>query len=369
MHLARRLLRPASTLAILSLAALPLVSCGRPDADQGGNPPSVTASAPVIAQASPPGSAGPLPAEPPEPAPLSGLTGLPADSLPLPRPLAVMINNAPAARPQSGLSEADLLYEVLAEGGITRLIAIYQSRPGIPEIGPVRSIRPYLLDLGESYGAVTVHAGGSPAAYALLQAGGRDDMDEIGKAGPYFWRDKSRKAPHNLYTNEALLRSGAEKLGLAAPADVPDYTFTNPDYLPAGGEPASGFSLYFQLKNYTVAYKYEAGSRVYARSVNGKAHLDRGTEAPVTATNVLVIGADHKVLDEAGRLAVDTEVGGDALLFQRGQVIRGQWVRRPGDIIRIVKNGTEAPMYPGVTHVLIVPNAPSFDSHVTVLSP
>lgn len=95
-----------------------------------------------------------------------------------------MINNAPAARPQSGISEADILYEVLAEGGITRLIGIFQSHAGVVKIGPIRSIRPYLLDIGESYGGITVHAGGSPDAYAILQRQKKADMDEIGRAGP-----------------------------------------------------------------------------------------------------------------------------------------------------------------------------------------
>lgn len=90
------------------------------------------------------------------------LTGLPVDEAITRRPLAVMINNAPAARPQSGLSSADIILEVLAEGGITRFIAIFQSEGAAETVGPVRSIRPYLIELGESYDGVLVHAGGSP---------------------------------------------------------------------------------------------------------------------------------------------------------------------------------------------------------------
>lgn len=323
--------------------------------------------APTLAP-SPAASAEPSPAAEPVSGGLtSGLTGLPVQDSVLPRPLAVMINNAPAARPQSGISEADIVYEVLAEGGITRLIGIFQSHTGVVKIGPIRSIRPYLIDIGESYGGVTVHAGGSQAAYAILQKEKKADMDEIGRAGAYFWRDKARKAPHNLYSNAAKLREGADKLGYAGAVQVPGYLFTNPDYIPVEGEPAAEFNVQFQLKSYTVGYKYSEERGTYLRWVNGSPHLDLNNGNPVEAANVIVLGADHKVLDDVGRLQIDVELGGEALLFQRGQVIKGRWSRKPDDVIRFVKkDGKEALLYPGVTHFLIVPNSPTFDSHVDI---
>ena len=344
----------------LMLAAILLSACGSKN------------TAPEVAPTAVPTESA-LPSASPEPSPtadhaaqqLSGLTGLPVQEGTLPRPLAIMINNAPAARPQSGISEADILYEVLAEGGITRMIGIFQSHTGVVKIGPIRSIRPYLIDLGESYGGVTVHAGGSPAAYAILQHQKKEDMDEIGKAGAYFWRDNTRKAPHNLYSNTAKLREGAAKLGYAENVAVPSYLFTDPDYIPTEGQAAVDLNINFLLKSYTVGYKYDTERRTYLRWVNGKPHLDLNNNNPVEAANVMVIGADHKVLDDVGRLRIDVELGGEALLFQRGTVLKGKWARKPGDIIRFVKeDGTEALMYPGITHILIVPNSPSFSSHV-----
>lgn len=353
-------LNSSRLLAGLMVASLLLTACG-------GGSTAPEASPTAVATAAPQPSALPEPS--PTTAPpvqqLSGLTGLPVQEGSLPRPLAVMINNAPAARPQSGISEADVLYEVLAEGGITRLIGIFQSHTGIVKIGPVRSIRPYLIDLGESYGAVTVHAGGSPAAYAILQRQKKADMDEIGNGGAYFWRDKERKAPHNLYSNSAKLQEGAEKLGYSGTIEVPSYMFTDPDYLPTEGAAAAELKINYLLQSYTVGYQYNSERRTFVRSVNGKPHLDLNNNNPVEAANVMVIGADHKVLDDVGRLQIDVELGGEALLFQRGTVLAGKWARKPGDIIRFVKNeGTEALMYPGITHVLIVPNSPSFSSHV-----
>lgn len=346
-------------ISLIVLTTLLLSAC----ASQNANNQVVQTSQPSVVPQST-DSVQPSPTVDPSTELVSGLTGLPVTVDSRPRPLSVMINNAPAARPQSGVSEADILYEVLAEGGITRLIGIFQSHTGIVKIGPIRSIRPYLLDIGESYGGVTVHAGGSPAAYAILQKEKKEDMDEIGRAGAYFWRDKTRKAPHNLYSNAAKLREGAEKLGFAQVVKVPGYLFNNPDYIPNAGEAAAEFSVNFMLKSYKVDYKYDAQRRTYLRYVNDKQHLDLNNDNPVEAANVMVIGADHKVLDDVGRLQIDVELGGEALLFQRGQVMKGRWSRQPGDVIRFVKEGEEALLYPGITHILVVPNAPSFSSHV-----
>ncbi|MGW8822853.1 DUF3048 domain-containing protein [Paenibacillus lautus] len=310
------------------------------------------------------------------------LTGLPLEASLTQRPLAVMINNAPAARPQSGLSQADMVYEVLAEGGITRLIGIFQSQSNIEKIGPIRSIRPYLINLGESYGGVLVHAGGSPEAYSIIQKQGKQDMDEIGNAGAYFWRAKDRKAPHNLYSSDEKLREGAAKLNYGNEVKVPQYTFY-PEAIAASadgeegtepvevvsGEAAEKVEIKFLLDSYVVDYQYDGSSNTYKRSINGSPHVDLNDNVQLEAANVIVLGADHKVLDDVGRLAVNVEAGGEAMLFQRGEVIKGQWVRAGGDAIRFVKDGKEVPLVPGTTYFNIVPNTPSFESHVTISNP
>ncbi|MEC2346879.1 DUF3048 domain-containing protein, partial [Paenibacillus barengoltzii] len=121
--------------------------------------------------------------EPAAPAYTAPLTGLPLEEPLTRRPLAIMINNAPAARPQSGLIDADVVYEVLAEGGVTRLVSIFHSQADNAKIGPIRSIRPYMIDLGESYHGVLVHAGASNEAFAILQRQHKEDLDEITNAG------------------------------------------------------------------------------------------------------------------------------------------------------------------------------------------
>ncbi|WP_082112184.1 DUF3048 C-terminal domain-containing protein [Paenibacillus sp. DMB20] len=103
--------------------------------------------------------------------------------------------------------------------------------------------------------------------------------------------------------------------------------------------------------------------------MNGEPHIDLNDNSVLEAANVVVLGADHKVLDDVGRLAVNVELGGKAMLFQRGKVIQGQWVRAAGDVIRFVKDGKEVPFYPGTTYFNIVPNSPAFDTHISITNP
>ncbi|MDQ0091362.1 hypothetical protein J2T12_004799 [Paenibacillus anaericanus] len=303
---------------------------------------------------------------PAKPAYIAPLTGLPLEEPVVRRPIAVMINNAPAARPQSGLGGADIVYEVLAEGGVTRLIAIYQGKEEVTRIGPIRSIRPYMIDLGESYHGVLVHAGASNDAYAILQRQHKDDLDEISNAGAYFWRDKTRKAPHNLYSNLEKLMEGAAKRNYAVEdTEVPSYTFREEDD-PGQGNPTNKVEIKFLLDNYRVAYEYDPETKLYNRFVNGELHKDLDTGERITTTNVVIMGADHKVLDDVGRLSVDLELGGEALLFQHGKVIEGSWIRKSNDVIRFVKDNIEVPFYPGTTFFNIVPNSPDFSSHIEI---
>jgi hypothetical protein len=112
---------------------------------------------------------------------------------------AIMIENSPDARPQSGLKQAGVVYEAIAEGGITRFLALYQEdKPTL--IGPVRSLRPYFVDWLTPYNASVVHVGGSSAALKRIRNGEYRDIDQFFNASTY-WRSTDRYAPHNVYTN------------------------------------------------------------------------------------------------------------------------------------------------------------------------
>ncbi|MDP4095768.1 DUF3048 domain-containing protein [Paenibacillus sp. P96] len=356
-----RLSKNAVGSALLLLGCAGLVSCS-PQAEEA--PPQVS---PVVMEEPP----APEPVEPlveHEPEYTAPLTGIgiaePSDQ----RPLAVMVNNAPAARPQSGLSEADIVYEVLAEGGITRLVAFYQSGGGEVNIGPVRSIRPYLIELAESYGALPVHAGGSNDAYAIFQRQGKQHLDEITNAGTSFWRSPDRKAPHNLYTSLPKLLEGADKRGYPITSDVPEYVFEKPEQM-TDGEQVTAFDIRFMLQSYRVSYTYDEDKQTYLRSVNGEPHIDLNNNGQLSAANVIVMSTSHRVLDDIGRLAVDLNSGGEALIFREGRMIEGKWKHANGDIIRFYDGSTEIPLLPGQTYIHIVPAEQPLEGHVSITEP
>ncbi len=347
--------RTFGVLIILLTLLLSACTSKSPEAENTPEPQSTEQPAPEEESSQEPGASY-----------IAPLTGLPMTEQVTARPIAVMINNMSKARPQSGLTHADMLYEVLAEGGITRIVAIFQSEQFQEPIGPIRSIRPYLIDIGDSYQGVLVHAGASTDGYAILQRQRKEHLDEISNAGPFFFRDKSRKAPHNLYSTLEKLREGADKKKYKTNVPVTTYPFAKEEDMPVGDD-ATKITVNFLLKNYKVSYDYDAASKLYTRSINGQPHIDLNTKTAITATNVVVLGADHRTLDDVGRLDVNLMKGGEAILYQRGKAISCRWSRsKTNDVIRLYKNGQELPLYPGKTIFNIVPNNPTFASHVQV---
>ena len=138
----------------------------------------------------------------------------------------VMVNNHPQARPQSGLNRADIVFEILAEGEITRFAAFYHSETE-GTIGPVRSARPYYMDLAEGMGAVIAHAGGSPAAKERFTQPGYPSLDGIAGGSQYFTREEFRQAPHNLYTSMEQLLQGVADNQFTGSEDIPQLTFAD----------------------------------------------------------------------------------------------------------------------------------------------
>jgi hypothetical protein len=296
---------------------------------------------------------------------IAPLTGLPVEKEVTNRPFSVMINNLAPARPQSGLTQADTVWELLAEGGITRLVAIFQSKQFTDPIGPIRSIRPYFIQVGEFYSGVLVHVGASNDAFAILQRQHKEDLDEITNAGAYFYRDKSRKAPHNVYSTLEKLRAGAAKHKYKDTATMPILTFSNAPPELATAAAATQIEIKFMLSDYKVSYTYDSAKMVYSRFINGKPHIDKNNNEQLTATNLVVLSAKTEIKDSVGRLVVDLDSGGDAVLFQNGKAITCKWERKEGDVIRLTKDGEELPFLPGITYYHVVPNSTALDKHVT----
>lgn len=289
------------------------------------------------------------------------LTGVGSEEMLQGRVIMVMINNHPAARPQSGLDKADIVYEILSEGSITRMVAIYHSQE--PEVvGPVRSIRPYYIDIGLGYDAIQVHAGGSPEALRILKEQQVAHTDAIYNAGAYFWRESFRKAPHNLYTDLDKIREAADRLGFRENGSIPQLLFVDED-AEAQGETAEKIDIAY-TSTYQISYEYDEENGNYLRFTSGETHKDLTTDQQLTATNILVGTAAHRILDNEGRRHIDVYGPGDGYLFQKGKVQKVKWERKDG-VIRAFKDGKEVGLYPGNTWVHIIPNVPPLEEKVT----
>jgi hypothetical protein len=342
---------PVFTVLLLSLAVL--AACNQQPVDTQPKPAPVQPPSPDSQQPTEPTYAYTAP-----------FTGLGSHERLDNRPVMVMINNHPKARPQSGLDKADIVYEVLAEGEVTRFLAIYQSqKPQV--IGPVRSIRPYFIQIGAGFDAVLIHAGGSPDALETLARSDYSYVNEIANSR-YFWRESFRKAPHNLYTNFELIGQAIKDKGMRATSELPYFPFLPADAAITQGEPAQKINVTFH-PSYKVSYSYDAATKKYLRFTDGKPHLDLTTNRQLSATNLLVIASKHRVLDSEGRRQVDVVGPGDGYLFQQGKVRKVKW-KRSGGVIRAYADAAlteELPLVPGNTWINIIPTVPGLSGSVT----
>lgn len=269
------------------------------------------------------------------------------------RPIAVMLDNEYNARPQSGLLEAEIVYEIPVEGNITRYMAIYHHNIS-DKIGPVRSARPYFIDKALEYNAVYVHCGGSPKALEDLNTMKVDTLNDL-KGSPCFWRAKDRKMPHNLYTSTRLMREvmAAKKMeNKSAPA----YFKFNDNFLEPDGKKVTAISFGYS-KGYKVEYVYDANEKAYYRTINGEKLLDKESGKAIKATNIIVEKTTAKVLDKVGRLEVKN-IGKDrGYLLTGGKLIEIEWQKtgRKDKTKYSDLKGNEITLNKGTTWIQIVP--------------
>lgn len=222
--------------------------------------------------------------------PLTGEPGYPEESLPK-RPAAVMVNNLDAALPHRGLSQADVLYEVAVEGGITRMMAVFADIDAIPQVGPVRSARHYYTDLAAPYNAVYVHFGGSAPGKAAIQNRGIDNVDGLIYGTTAFtkdsWRAQNRGVEHSYFIDGASIRSVAEKRGYslegAASAPLPISLTRVEPAQKCGG-------VYVKFSGYTNSeFLYDPETGLYEKLRDGEPHIDENNGETLRFANVLVL--------------------------------------------------------------------------------
>ncbi|MCD4713748.1 MAG: DUF3048 domain-containing protein [Clostridiales bacterium] len=285
---------------------------------------------------------------------INPLTGLYVDDSVLDRrPIAVMLDNLYSARPQAALSEADIVYEILAEGRITRYMAIFYS--DYPElIGPVRSARPYFVEKALEYDPYYVHVGGSNQALKDIRAYEMADIDGLSSGS--FWRVSHKRIPHNMYTSSKVLIEEGNRKGYTK-TKVPEFLSFNDDFLALNGTKASEITFEYKeptptdRTGYTTSYTYNNENKLYYRYTNGEPHVDENDQNQLTCTNIIVQYAKTKVIDNEGRLKVDFIGSGTGKLYTGGEVIDIKWDKSSAHTSTSFykSDGTPIKLNPGVT--------------------
>jgi len=270
--------------------------------------------------------------------------------------LAIMIENQADARPQTGLIHADVVYEALAEGGITRFIAVFLTGDA-PVVGPVRSLRHYFAFLAADYGADVVHIGASPEGFAWRDAMNMGHLDES-DGDPGVWRTRSRPPPHNAYTDTAadrgfLLQRGRQRNRRWGPLRFDAQAAR-------GDQPAATVSLGFRPWGYRVGYTWDASSERYTRFMEGAAHRDAETGEQIAPATVVVQFADVEAIPADPKLRLDVDLvggSGDLVIFSRGTRREGTWSKDAPRTSTQWLNGQGEPLVipPGPVWVEVVP--------------
>jgi hypothetical protein len=298
-----------------------------------------------------PSAPGPPATPPPIVCPLTGVDAGGAD---ITRPVhAVKIDNHPRARPQVGMPLADVVYEELVEGGMTRFLVVLHCQ-NAPRLGPIRSARLVDPDLLVQYSPVLFgYSGAAPPVLSKVRSTPGVVNLVHGANGPAYHRAGGRPAPHNLYTSsDALLARPAAHGVKGSPRT--GYIF-DPALL-AGPPALSGSSVDLSYSpGSSVSYTYDAASKKYLRSQSGRPHTDE-SGAQLSATNVLVFKVPIQMLGGSPHVGVTGE--GEATVLRGGQAVQGRW-RRPAlsDQFTLVDaSGQPIKLAPGNIWINLVPS-------------
>lgn len=298
------------------------------------------------------------------------------------RPLAVMIENSPDARPQSGLGSADIVFEALAEGGVTRFMAMYYCEAQAKDISvaPVRSARTYFIDWASGFNyPLYVHVGGAnadgptDALQQIIDYGWNleNDLNQFSIGYPTFVRNESR-IPGKVVATEHTMVSSTEKLW--AVGEKREWTNTSPegdewkddfepleftDDKPASSPDATDISFEFWdgFAKYGVNWAYDSATNSYKRNMAGEPHIDLNTDQQIMAKNAIILFSEEKgPINAEKHMLYKTTGTGDALIFQNGQAIKAKWSKptRVSELEFIDAKGNPVPLVRGLTWISTV---------------
>lgn len=299
------------------------------------------------------------------PANINPLTGVEATEEALARrPIVVKISNAPVlVRPQAGIGAADLVFEHYAEGGLTRFSAIfYGQAPN--RVGSIRSARLIDYELMPMYEGLLAFSGASIGVEERLN--GSEFAERLFKGvlygQPYYWRDEEIEVPHNMFMNPNALWELAAAEGLQEKPDFKGLAF-QADAPSGSSYPANKVDIRYRATR--VQWVYDAETGLYRRFADGDGHYDGNTMQQVTATNVVILYADHQYTDiiesqfqDSVSYSIEIKLWfeGDAYVFRDGQRYDARWVRPTReDMIGLrTRDGEILPLKPGNTWFQVV---------------
>lgn len=332
-------------LSLLLIMTLALVACSN---DSGGN---------GVPEAEDP------PASQEEAKAISPLRGQEVDeAVARQRPFAIMLDNHPDARPQSGLAQADWIYEFKVEGTFTRHLAIFQEE--LPDyVGPVRSARPYFVQTAAGHEAIYTHWGGSEAGLAEIPKLGIDNLDALQLEGAGFKRDKNfgKSAPHNGYTTKEDLVKMAEDKGYDLELDLQSLAFYDQEEEVPGQEVEKISCNFFTP--YTTSFEYDQADktyRVYRQDVQVE---DESSGEKILPANVLVLYAPSRVTGPKDTLSMENIGQGQGVIFQAGQAQEITWEKATATSAASYKgeDGQEIKFVPGQTWICVLDGPQELD--------
>lgn len=295
----------------------------------------------------------------------SALTGVLVDPALNKRPVtAVMIENSTDARPQSGLDQAGVVFEAIAEGGITRFMALYQdTQPDY--VGPVRSVRPYFLHWAMGFDAPIAHVGGSPEALQNIKDWGTKDLDQFFNSGAYH-RVSSRYAPHNMYTSLASLSEVETGKGFTS-SNFKSFVRKKEQPYKANATgakadtrtAANNINLNISSQAFNVAYSYDADTNSYKRNMDGQPHMSvaqDGTQTQITPKVVVALVMSYGIQSDGKHSDYGTVGTGQMFVFQDGTVTQGTWSKadKGAQFVFSDSEGHPLALNPGQTWISIL---------------
>ena len=268
-----------------------------------------------------------------------------------------IVENSKAARPQSGLNAADIVYETLAEGGTPRFIALFQSGDA-QKVGPIRSARSYFLDISKEYNLPFAHCGGSEEALNEIKSKSLMSMNEMTYSSTY-WRDNERKAPHNLYTSTQKLRELVKTKNFIKTPTVKlkfDKLYWDNDILPKAS------NVMLKINNlYDTNYTYEDG--LYLKSMDGVASANKEDKLPLAFQNIVVQITSIKTQVDGLHLNIALVGAGDGYVISNGKFVKMHWSKKNATSQTLLtdENGNDLPLSPGKTWWNIVDKSSKID--------